>query len=88
LIFYTEVKQMAKKRYQMKAACPQCGCTDTTTLTAEELKERYGDVPNIELECSACLLKYHTEMKSACPEWDEACRLKEESDEAHKSVEK
>jgi hypothetical protein len=45
-------------------------------LSKEEMMERYGDVANVELECSECMVKFHTEMKDACPEWDKECRLK------------
>jgi hypothetical protein len=67
---------MAEKRYRIKTACPQCGCSFATHLTAEELKERYGDVPNIEMECGECMLKYNAPMAEACPEWDQECKLK------------
>ena len=69
--------KMTRKRYHVKTACPQCGCSFATHLTAEELMERYGDVPNIELECGECMLKYATPMETACPEWDQECRLKD-----------
>jgi hypothetical protein len=68
---------MAKKRYKIEVACPQCGCSGATVLSEEEMKERYGDVPNIELECGECMLKYKEEMKKACPEWDRDCKLQE-----------
>ena len=67
---------MTKKRYQIKTACPQCGCSAVANLSDEEMKERFGDVPNVELECSECMEKYETEMASACPEWDDECRMK------------
>jgi hypothetical protein len=41
------------------------------------VKKRFGDVPNVEMECSACLLKYSTPMQEACPEWDKECKMKE-----------
>lgn len=66
---------MTSKKYQIKGACPQCGCSDVSVLSAEEMKEKYGDQPNIELDCSACMAKYDTEMKTACPEWDKECKL-------------
>jgi hypothetical protein len=69
---------MAHKRYQVKSACPQCGCSFAQVLSKEELKARYGDAPNIELECGECMLQFEAERKSACPEWDDECRLKEE----------
>jgi len=66
-----------KERYTVKAACPQCGCTQTTVMTPAELKERYGHVPNFDLECGECMLKFSTPAEDACPEWDADCRLKE-----------
>ena len=44
---------MADKRYRIKTSCPQCGCSFATHLSAEEIKKRYGDVPNVEMECGA-----------------------------------
>ena len=67
---------MAKKRYQVTTACPQCGCSFATHLNAQELKERYGDLPNIEMDCGECMVHYTTAMEEACPEWDKACKLK------------
>jgi len=40
-----------KKRYRLETSCPQCGCSAVSHLSYEEMMERYGDVPNIELEC-------------------------------------
>lgn len=66
-----------KKRYTIKAACPKCGCSMLTVLTPEEIKKKYGDAPNVDLECGECMLKYVKPMKEACPEWDKECRMKE-----------
>ena len=66
---------MTKKNYQIKTSCPQCGCSAVSHLSAEELKERFGDVPNVELECSECMMKYTTPMAEACPEWADECKL-------------
>ena len=68
---------MAKKRYEMTTNCPQCGCSAVSHLSKEEIRERYGDVPNVELECGECMLKYSTPMEEACPEWDKECKMKE-----------
>jgi hypothetical protein len=68
---------MTKKRYQIKTACPQCGCSFATNLSAEELKRRYGDVPNVQMECGECMLQYTTPMEDACPEWDTECKIEE-----------
>jgi hypothetical protein len=65
----------ANKKYEIKAACPQCGCSFAQVLSAEEIKKKYGDMPNVELECGECMLKYQAEMKNACPEWDKDCKL-------------
>ncbi|MDA8139005.1 MAG: hypothetical protein M0036_10165 [Desulfobacteraceae bacterium] len=67
---------MSEKRYQIKTACPKCGCSFATNLSAAELKKRYGDVPNIDMECGECMLHYQAPMKDACPEWDKECKLK------------
>ncbi len=67
---------MEKKRYTIKSSCPQCGCTDLTVLSPEEIKKKYGDSPNIDMECSECVLKYSTDMEKACPEWDKECKMK------------
>ncbi len=68
---------MDRRRYQIKSGCPQCGCSFAQVLSTEEMQAKYGDVPNIELECSECLKTYETDMKTACPEWDRECRPKE-----------
>ena len=64
-----------KKRYQIKTACPQCGCTDLTVLTEEEIRAKYGDEPNVHMECGECMLQYESKMEDACPEWDKECNL-------------
>jgi len=69
---------MSNKRYQTKTTCPQCGCSALSHLSREEIKERYGDVPNVDLECGECMVKYTTKMKDVCPEWDKECKMKEE----------
>ncbi len=66
------------KRYELKTSCPQCGCSAVSHLSHEELIERFGNLPNIEMECSECVLKYETPMEAACPEWDKECQIKDE----------
>lgn len=68
---------MAKKRYTVKTACPQCGCSRAQVLTAEEMKAKYGHVANFDMECSECQQKYQQAMEAACPEWAKECRLPE-----------
>jgi hypothetical protein len=64
------------ERYTINTACPQCGCSELNVLSDEEIEERFGDVPNIHMECSECALKYYTPMEEACPEWDKECKMK------------
>ena len=68
---------MASKKYRIQTACPQCGCSGLTVLSAEEMEKRYGKLPNADMECGECMAKFQAEMKTACPEWDEDCKLKE-----------
>ena len=68
---------MTRKRFTIKTACPQCGCSFVQVLSQDEIQEKYGEVPNVSVDCSECLRHYETEMQNACPEWDETCRLKE-----------
>ena len=67
---------MSEKKYQIKTACPQCGCSAVSHLSKEELQKKFGDVPNVEMECGACMLKYTTAKKDAFPEWDKECHMK------------
>ena len=66
---------MTSKRYRLKTSCPQCGCSAVSHLSREEMVERFGDVPNVQMECGECMLKYESQMKDACPEWDDECRM-------------
>ena len=68
---------MAKKRYKINTNCPKCGCSAVNHLSDEEIRERFGDVPNVDMECSECMLKYSTPMEDACPEWDKECKMQE-----------
>ncbi len=65
------------KKYHIKTACPQCGCSFAQVLSKEEISKRYGDIPNVDLECGECMENFETDMATACPEWDEECKLKE-----------
>ncbi|MBF0200492.1 MAG: hypothetical protein HQK66_04095 [Desulfamplus sp.] len=66
------------KKYRLKTSCPQCGCSAVSHLSKDEIQKRYGDLPNVEMECSECIMKYEIPMEEACPEWDKDCKLKEE----------
>ena len=64
------------KKYRVKTACPQCGCSAVQHLSEEEIKARFGDAPTVHLECGECMLKFEAKVADACPEWDAACKLK------------
>ncbi|MDY6879501.1 MAG: hypothetical protein V2J25_17910 [Desulfatiglans sp.] len=68
---------MTNKTYKIQSTCPQCGCSAVSHLSKEEMKAKFGDVPNVEMECSECVAKYETDMKTACPEWDKDCKLEQ-----------
>lgn len=63
------------KAYRIQTACPQCGCSAVSHLSAEEIRAKFGDVPNVQMECSECMAKYETPMKKACPEYAEDCDM-------------
>jgi hypothetical protein len=67
---------MEKKRYKVETTCPQCGCSAVSHLSRQEIQERFGDVPNVDMECGECMIKYRAAVKDACPEWDKECRMK------------
>lgn len=66
---------MKSKNYTIETTCPQCGCSAVSHLSTEEIRKKFGHVPNVELECSECMLKYSTPMENACPEWDKECKM-------------
>lgn len=43
------------KKHRIKGICPQCGCSHLSTMTEEEIKEKYPDIENATMECSECL---------------------------------
>ena len=51
------------KKYRITTSCPRCECTATAAMTEEEIKEKYGDIPNIELECHECMAKLEADVQ-------------------------
>ena len=46
---------MAKKRYQIKSECPECGCGLICNMTPDEYREKYGDIKDkVTVDCSDC----------------------------------
>ncbi|MCW7754588.1 hypothetical protein OOT00_11395 [Desulfobotulus sp. H1] len=64
-----------RKSYKVTMACPQCGCSAVSHLSKEAIQKRFGDIPNVELECHECMLKYEAARADACPEWDKECQM-------------
>jgi uncharacterized Zn finger protein len=51
------------KKYRITTSCPQCGCGGEAEMSEEELKKKYGDVPNIQLECHECMMVMEADVK-------------------------
>ena len=50
---------MSKRKYTVKAECPQCACGDVTFLGHEKLREKFiGKEEEIEITCPACGTKH------------------------------
>ena len=49
---------MTKKRYTVQTACPQCGCSSVAHLSEEEVREKFGDVPNVDMACQVLSLNF------------------------------
>lgn len=68
---------MKSQKYTIETTCPQCGCSAVSHLSTEEIRKKFGHVPNVELECGECMNKYSTPMEKACPEWDKECKMEQ-----------
>lgn len=46
---------MAKKRYQIKSECPECGCGLIDNMTPDEFREKFGESKEkVTVSCSDC----------------------------------
>jgi len=55
---------MSKRKYKVKAECPECACGDVTFLGPEKLREKFiGKEEKIDILCPHCgtELKGHVE---------------------------
>ena len=43
-----EEEEMSKKRYQVKAVCPNCACGSVSDMSMEEIKAKTIDGENLE----------------------------------------
>ena len=52
-----------KKRFEVRAECPACACGDTSSLSPEQLREKFiGDEKEIEITCPNCGAKHKGEV--------------------------
>jgi len=50
---------MSKRKYTVRAECPQCACGDVTFLGPEKLREKFiGDEKEIDILCPLCGTKH------------------------------
>ena len=48
-----------KKRFEVRAECPNCACGDISDLGPEKLREKFiGDEKDIEVTCPQCGAKH------------------------------
>ncbi|HKI48431.1 MAG TPA: hypothetical protein VKA69_03830 [Desulfobacteria bacterium] len=56
---------MSKKKYQVRAECPNCACGDVSFLGPEEMREKFiGDEKEIDILCPLCGTKHKGEVVS------------------------
>jgi hypothetical protein len=66
---------MSKRRYQVKAVCPNCACGTVSDMSAEEIKSRTIDGDNLEVNCPECMEVHKANIRSVCPEYADECHL-------------
>ena len=56
---------MSKRRYEVKAECPQCACGDVSFLGPEKLREKFiGDENEIDILCPFCGTKHKGKLQT------------------------
>jgi hypothetical protein len=68
-------EEMTKKRYEVKGACPHCGCGTVSHLSADEIKAKTIDGDNLEVNCPECMEVHRANIRSVCPEYADECHL-------------
>ncbi|MBW2020901.1 MAG: hypothetical protein JRI58_12385 [Deltaproteobacteria bacterium] len=54
---------MSKRKYTVKAECPQCACGDISFLGPEKLREKFiGDEKEIDILCPFCGTRHKGEL--------------------------
>jgi hypothetical protein len=58
-LIYPRRRKMSKRKYMVRAECPQCACGDVSFLGPEKLREKFiGDEKEIEILCPFCGTKH------------------------------
>jgi rRNA maturation protein Nop10 len=59
---------MSKRKYTVRAECPQCACGDVTFLGPEKLREKFiGDEKEIDILCPLCGTKTRGKVEEEAP---------------------
>ena len=62
---------MSKRKYMVRAECPQCACGDVSFLWPEKLREKFiGDEKEIEILCPFCGTKHKGKLQEEIVEKD------------------
>jgi RNase P subunit RPR2 len=64
-----------KKRYEVRATCPNCACGTVSHMSAEEIRSKTIDGDKLEINCPECMELHRANIKSACPDYAEECHL-------------
>ena len=70
-----EEEIVTKKRYEVKAVCPNCACGTISNMSAEEIKAKTIDGDNLEIHCPECMEVHQANIRSACPDYADECHL-------------
>ena len=70
-----EEEEMSKKRYQVKAVCPNCTCGSVAHLSVDEIKAKTIDGDNLEVNCPECMEVHRANIRSVCPDYADDCHL-------------
>ena len=59
---------MSRRKYTVRAECPQCACGDVTFLGPEKLREKFiGDEKEIDILCPLCGTKQKGKVEEEGP---------------------
>ena len=70
-----EAAMAKKKRYEVRATCPNCACGTVSHMSAEEIRSKTIDGDKLEINCPECMELHRANIKSACPDYAEECHL-------------